>query len=363
MPTGVIPLHPANFSAVRDGSAWLVEFHAPWCGHCKRFAPEWERAAQALRDIARLGAVDADRFPQLAAEHDVAAYPAVLSFVGDSGAPRRYEGELSAQGVTAYALAEIRELLSARIGRPVRVKGRRRRQQRKGGDAAAGAEARDTSGGSSPSKKRRRRRRRKRAAPAAAAEPPHSEGVAEPQPAAETAAEPQPAEAAAEPQPAEAAAEPPPAVAVPPEVAAAQITDSAKLQGCMAARLCILAVLPHLADSDAAARSAVLEELRGAAAALAGEGATWAWVPQGEQLELEARLEVFGELPQAVFVWGARRKKSSLHRGPFAAAALADGGRAAVGGKAASTPLAQLPRISSGSVWKGHEWVYPVTVG
>lgn len=47
----VIQLTDSNFnSKVIDSiNVWIVEYFAPWCGHCKNFAPEYSKAATALK--------------------------------------------------------------------------------------------------------------------------------------------------------------------------------------------------------------------------------------------------------------------------------------------------------------------------
>ena len=49
-----------NFASLvlESEDIWLIEFYAPWCGHCKKLTPEFEKAAKALEGIVRLGAVD-----------------------------------------------------------------------------------------------------------------------------------------------------------------------------------------------------------------------------------------------------------------------------------------------------------------
>jgi len=38
-------------SIFRSGKLWLVEFYAPWCGFCVKFAPEYEQVIKTKEKI------------------------------------------------------------------------------------------------------------------------------------------------------------------------------------------------------------------------------------------------------------------------------------------------------------------------
>ena len=56
----VVKLDQSNFKklVLDSDDVWMVEFYAPWCGHCKSLAPEWEKSAKALKGFVKVGAVD-----------------------------------------------------------------------------------------------------------------------------------------------------------------------------------------------------------------------------------------------------------------------------------------------------------------
>jgi len=49
-PSQVVELSEDSFEAALDPNKHvLVEFYAPWCGHCKKLAPDYERVASAFQ--------------------------------------------------------------------------------------------------------------------------------------------------------------------------------------------------------------------------------------------------------------------------------------------------------------------------
>jgi protein disulfide-isomerase A6 len=70
----------ANFDEVvlQSEDLVLVEFFAPWCGHCKTLAPEWKKAATQLKGKGvTLVAVDATVHADLGAKYKVSGYPTI----------------------------------------------------------------------------------------------------------------------------------------------------------------------------------------------------------------------------------------------------------------------------------------------
>jgi len=88
---------------IEDNEFLLVEFYAPWCGHCKQLEPEYEAAAEKLKSEGskvKLVKVDATVEERLAKEHDIKGFPTIIFF--KNGEKMEYDGPRQAEGITSW---------------------------------------------------------------------------------------------------------------------------------------------------------------------------------------------------------------------------------------------------------------------
>lgn len=112
---GVITLTAKNFdSSLRDGKSWLIEFYAPWCGHCTRFASTYEQVAHQLHNIqltpdsavraVNVAKVDGAAERALSSRFGVHGYPTF--FLVDGWTVREFDGNRSHEGLVSWVLEE-----------------------------------------------------------------------------------------------------------------------------------------------------------------------------------------------------------------------------------------------------------------
>jgi len=98
-----------NFdSVVNSEDLMLVEFYAPWCGHCKALAPTYAQAATTLKSHdppIKIAKLDATKHSETAGRFSVSGYPTLKVF--RNGKPSDYKGPRDHDGIVNYMKKQV----------------------------------------------------------------------------------------------------------------------------------------------------------------------------------------------------------------------------------------------------------------
>ncbi|KAL0488035.1 protein disulfide-isomerase [Acrasis kona] len=99
-------------AAIQSGKNYLIEFYAPWCPHCKVFAPQWEKLANAIaasdrKDDLKLARIQGNKYDEITDKYEVDGFPTILLFKKGVKKPKAYNRSLKLQSILDFLHAQL----------------------------------------------------------------------------------------------------------------------------------------------------------------------------------------------------------------------------------------------------------------
>jgi len=99
-----VELTPTNFDSVTGGKTAFIKFYAPWCGHCKKMKPDWDKLMTEYKDHASILVADVDCTASgkpLCDANGVKGFPTLKH--GDPNNLEEYQGGRELKDLKAFA--------------------------------------------------------------------------------------------------------------------------------------------------------------------------------------------------------------------------------------------------------------------
>lgn len=107
--SAVVKLEQDNFQDfLKENSLVMAEFFAPWCGHCKKLAPEYVKAAEELKSKnVSLVQIDCDDNRDLCMQLQIPGFPSIkLIKDGDIAHAKDYNGARTAEAIVKFMIKQ-----------------------------------------------------------------------------------------------------------------------------------------------------------------------------------------------------------------------------------------------------------------
>jgi protein disulfide-isomerase A6 len=391
----VYELTASNFDSMVINShyVWVVEFYAPWCGHCQALAPEYKKAAKALNGIVRVGAVNADEHQQLGGRYGVKGFPIIKIFGANKNKPTDYQGQRTADAIVEESFRVARDVARERMG-----------AKKSSGGGSGGSSGGGSGGGVIELTDDNFDQlvlqsedlwlvefyapwcgHCKNLAPHWAAAATELKGkvklgavdatvhkavasryqiqgfpTIKSWPAGSKTAESFEDYSGGRTTSdiVQWALERWSAKLPPPEIL--QLTGQAVLEECAKKQLCVLSFLPHILDSGAEGRNGYIETLLTLGEKYKQRSFGWVWAEGGQFPDLEEKLGIGGFGYPAMATVNSRRKVFSILRGAFSDEGLSEFVRNLIGQRGVTIAFDELPTIPDVEPWDGKDGELPV---
>jgi len=113
LPASAIELTPANYDEVTAGKVVFIKMFAPWCGHCKKMKPDWDKLMEEYKDSETQLIADADCTAEgkpICDENGVRGFPTLK--YGDPSDLQDYQGGRSYDALKRFVDNELKPTCS-----------------------------------------------------------------------------------------------------------------------------------------------------------------------------------------------------------------------------------------------------------